>query len=55
MDTEKYDEMDILDGLVISILSRSGYAEADLYHNPNYLPETDSILLAAVEAYKIHQ
>lgn len=41
--------------LVISILSRSGYAEADLYHNPNYLPETDSILLAAVEAYKIHQ
>ena len=55
MDTEKYDEMDILDSLVISILSRSGYAEADLYHNPNYLPETDSILLAAVEAYKIHQ
>ena len=55
MDTVRYDEMDILDSLAVSILPKSGYEEANLYHNPNYLPETDSMLLAAVEAYKNHK
>lgn len=55
MDTARYDEMDILDSLATSILRKSGYAEADLYHHPNYLPETDPMLLDAVEVYKTHQ
>lgn len=29
--------------------------KADLYDNPNYLPETDPMLLAAVETYKNHK
>lgn len=53
MDTEKYDEMDILDSIAVSILPKSGYAEADLYNNPNYLPEMDHMLLDAVETYKM--
>ena len=52
MDTEKYDEADILDSLATSILPKSGCKEADLYNNPNYLPETDPMLLEAVEMYK---
>ena len=55
MDTEKYDEINILDSLATSILPKSGYAKADLYNNPNYLPETDSMLLDTVEAYKTRQ
>ena len=53
MDTEKYDEMDILDSIAVSILPKFGYAEADLYNNPNYLPEMDHMLLDAVETYKM--
>lgn len=53
MDTEKYDEMDILDSIAVSILPKSGYAEADLYNIPNYLPEMDHMLLDAVETYKM--
>jgi len=52
MDTERYDEADILDSLATSILPKSGCKEADLYNNPNYLPETDPMLLEAVEMYK---
>ena len=52
MDTARYDETDILDSLAISILPKSGYAEADLYHNPNYLPERDYMMLDAVGRYK---
>ena len=47
--------MNILNNLVISILLKSGYAETDLYNNPYYCPETDPLLLDAVEAYKIPQ
>ena len=52
MDTERYDEADILDSLATSILPKSGCKEVDLYNNPNYLPETDPMLLEAVEMYK---
>ena len=55
MNTVKYDKMNILDSLATSILPKSGYAEADLYNNPYYCPETDPLLLDAVEAYKTHQ
>lgn len=53
MDTEKYDETDILDSIATSLLPKSGYPEADLYENPSYLPETDPLLSESVEKYRI--
>ena len=52
MNTEKYDEMDILDSLTLEILPRSGHQEVNLYDCPQYLPETDPLLLKAVEAHR---
>jgi len=52
MDVGKYDDMDILDSLAVSILPKSGCKDADIYINPRYLPETDPLLLDAVEMYK---
>ena len=52
MDTETYDEMDILDSLALEILPKSGYREVNLYDHPQYLPETDSLLLEAVRRCK---
>ena len=54
MNTEKYDEMDILDSLALEILPRSGNPNVNLYDNPRYLPETDPLLLKAVEAHRKH-
>ena len=52
MNTEKYDEMDILDSLTLEILPRSGHQEVNLYDCPQYLPETDPLLLKAVETHR---
>ncbi|WP_405379837.1 hypothetical protein [Phascolarctobacterium sp.] len=52
MDTETYDDMDILDSLAITILPKAGYQNADLYKNPYYVPENDTKLLEAVESWR---
>ena len=52
LNTDKYDEMDILDSLSLDILPRSGNRKAMLYNNPQYLPETDPLLLDAVKTHK---
>ena len=52
LNTDKYDEMDILDSLSLDILPRSGNRKAMLYDNPQYLPETDPLLLYAVKVHR---
>lgn len=52
MDVEEYDsDQDILDSLSCSILTKSGYKQADLYENPYYIPERDPLMIQAVEEY----
>ena len=52
LNTDKYDEMDILDSLALDILPRSGDRKVTLYDNPQYLPETDPLLLYAVKVHR---
>lgn len=52
MDVEEYDsDQDILDSLSCSILTKSGYKQADLYEDPYYIPERDPLMIQAVEEY----
>ena len=51
-DTEKYDELGILDSLAIDLLPKAGYSYADRLINDEYIPELDPKLIAEVEAYK---
>ena len=51
-EVEKYDDVDILNSLAISILPKAGYREADLYLNPSYMPESDPKIRAEVEKLK---
>lgn len=51
-ETAKYDSMDILDSLCITILPKAGFSKADLYLNTQYMPESDPKIIAAVEEYK---
>ena len=51
-DTEKYDELGILDSLAIDLLPKAGYSYADRLINDEYIPELDPKIIAEVEAYK---
>ena len=51
-EASKYDSMDILDSLCITILPKAGFSEADLYLNTQYTPESDPKLIAAANEYK---
>ena len=51
-DTEKYDELGILDSLAIDLLPKAGYSYADRLINDEYIPELDPKIIAQVEAYK---
>lgn len=51
-DTEKYDDMGILDSLAVYLLPKAGYSCADLVINPYYVPEHDPRIIAEVKAYK---
>ena len=52
MNVEKYDDMDILDGIAITILPKAGYDNADLMKNPLYSPQLDERLISEVEKFK---
>ena len=52
MNPSKYDDLDILDGLAITILPKAGFSEADLMKHPNYSPLMDEKLIAEVEKFK---
>ena len=52
MNPGKYDDLDILDGLAITILPKAGFSNADLMKNPYYSPLEDERLIAEVEKYK---
>ena len=52
MNVEKYDDMDILDGIAITILPKAGYDNADLMKNPLYSPQLDERLISEVENFK---
>ncbi len=54
LNTDSYEVSSILDSLATNILPKAGYCEADLLHNPNYVPESDPQIIAAAEAYKLH-
>ena len=51
-DTEKYDELGILDSLAIDLLPKAEYSYADRLINDEYIPELDPKIIAQVEAYK---
>jgi len=51
-DTEKYDELGILDSLAIDLLPKAGYSYADRLINDDYIPELDPKIIAQVEIYK---
>ena len=51
-DTEKYDELGILDSLAVDLLPKAGYSYADRLINDEYIPELDPKIIAQVEAYK---
>lgn len=48
--TAEYDEMDILNSLATTILPRAGYSNADMFINPDYMPESDETMIS--EAHK---
>ena len=48
-DTEKYDELGILDSLAIDLLPKAGYSYADRLINDEYIPELDPKIIAQVE------
>ena len=52
MNTTKYDEMDILDGIATTILPMAGYGKADLMNDPYYSPLDDEQIIAEVEKFK---
>lgn len=52
MEPQKYDAVDIMDSLSTTILTLSGFSEADITLNPNYVPECDPKIIAEVEKYK---
>jgi len=52
MNPSKYDDLDILDGLAITILPKAGFSNADLMKNPYYSPLEDERLIAEVEKFK---
>ena len=51
-DTEKYDELGILDSLAIDLLPKAGYSYANRLINDEYSPELDPKRIAEAEAYK---
>ena len=53
LNSEKYDNMDILDSLATTILPKAGFMEADLTLNTQYMPENDPKILTAIEKYKL--
>lgn len=52
MNPTKYDDLDILDGIAITILPKAGYDIADLMKNPYYTPLEDEKIIAEVEKLK---
>lgn len=52
MNPTKYDDLDILDGIAITILPKAGYTEADLISNPYYSPLDDKKIIEEVEKLK---
>lgn len=51
-DSDTYDKADILDSLTRIILSKAGYREANLVHDPQYMPENDPKIIAAAKEYE---
>lgn len=51
-DTEKYDELGILDSLAIDLLPKAGYSYANRLINDEYIPELDPKIIAEAEACK---
>ena len=51
-DSNTYDSADILDSLTRSVLSKAGYREANLAHDPQYMPENDPKIIAAAKEYQ---
>ena len=51
-DSNTYDSSDILDSLTRSVLSKAGYREANLVHNPQYMPENDPKIIASAKEYE---
>lgn len=51
-ETSKYDEIDILDSLAITILPRQGSEEANLFKHPYYMPEQDPKIILAAKSYQ---
>ena len=52
LEPTKYDAVDIMDSLSTTILTKSGFSEADLSLNPHYIPESDPKIIAEIEKYK---
>ena len=52
MNVQKYDDMDILDGIAITILPKAGFDNADLMKNPLYSPLLDDRMKSEVEKFK---
>ncbi|MCR5098974.1 MAG: hypothetical protein K6B14_08500 [Lachnospiraceae bacterium] len=50
--SDTYDSTDILDSLSRNILSKAGYREANLVHDPQYMPENDPKIIAAARKYE---
>lgn len=51
----KYDAVDIMDDLSTTILKMSGFSEANIELNPQYVPERDPKIIAEVEKIKQSQ
>ena len=52
LNPEKYDGVDILDSIATTVLPKAGCSDADLVLHPDYMPENDPKIVAAVEKYK---
>ena len=50
--SDTYDSTDILDSLSRAILTKAGYREANLIHDPQYMPENDPKIIAAAREYE---